>query len=268
MLAPILALVLAQAGAPAWLDNSSASSSGVSTARSIDTGTSTATGLSGGGDLSTDRSLSCVAASATSVGCLTTSSQTVAGAKTFSSTVTSSVASGSNAYVANQGGKWCLDSGCTHNFTYDGSSISFSGAAIFIGSGNSGLKTDGVTGYSTGIPLAVSSAVSDGSGRGGFQLYTTNTLSNATAFVASFENPQNAVKFKVMKDGVLKQASSTLVTCASGTEGDIALDAAGGASTGHRTRRCMCTSDGGGTPAYAWQNMVSGTVGTTTTCSD
>lgn len=35
---------------------------------------------------------------------------------------------------------------------------------------------------------------------------------------------------------------------------------------GARTRACLCTSDGGAPAAYAWQNMVTGTVGTSTTC--
>lgn len=37
--------------------------------------------------------------------------------------------------------------------------------------------------------------------------------------------------------------------------------------TGARTRACLCTSDGGGTPTYAWQNLATGTVGTSTTCT-
>lgn len=33
------------------------------------------------------------------------------------------------------------------------------------------------------------------------------------------------------------------------------------------TRKCICTSDGAGTPAWAWVNTLTGTVGTSTTCS-
>jgi hypothetical protein len=66
----------------------------------------------------------------------------------------------------------------------------------------------------------------------------------------------------------LKVQSATLATCASGTEGNISRDAAAGGTSGHRTRVCLCTSDGAGTPGYKWQNMVSGTLGTTTTCAD
>ena len=59
----------------------------------------------------------------------------------------------------------------------------------------------------------------------------------------------------------------TLGTCDSDAEGTTALDVASGVSTGARTRLCLCTSDGAGTPAYAWQNLASATVGTATTCA-
>lgn len=59
----------------------------------------------------------------------------------------------------------------------------------------------------------------------------------------------------------------TLPTCGASTEGMARVDGASGGTSGARTRLCLCTSDGAGTPAYAWQNVESGTVGTTTTCS-
>lgn len=58
----------------------------------------------------------------------------------------------------------------------------------------------------------------------------------------------------------------TLPTCSSAVEGAIRADAASGGTSGVRTRVCICTSDGGGTPAYAWQNSATATVGTSTTC--
>lgn len=66
----------------------------------------------------------------------------------------------------------------------------------------------------------------------------------------------------------IRPAVASLATCASATEGNISRDTLAGGTTGHRTRVCLCTSNGAGTPAYAWQNVVSGTVGTTSTCSD
>jgi hypothetical protein len=57
-----------------------------------------------------------------------------------------------------------------------------------------------------------------------------------------------------------------LFTCTSAYEGSIVRDNTSGISTGHKTRLCLCESNGSAT--YAWQNVVSGTVGTSTTCSD
>lgn len=56
-------------------------------------------------------------------------------------------------------------------------------------------------------------------------------------------------------------------TCQASREGQIRADALSGQSgTSSRTRVCVCTSDGAASPAYAWMNLTSGTVGTTTTC--
>jgi len=71
-------------------------------------------------------------------------------------------------------------------------------------------------------------------------------------------------------DGVLISDTGTaaLDTCSSSLEGVLKRDYAAGGTTGLRTRLCICTSDGGGTPAYAWRNLATGTVGTSTTCAD
>lgn len=55
-------------------------------------------------------------------------------------------------------------------------------------------------------------------------------------------------------------------TCNAGAEGVIRQDRLAGGTTGARTRLCLCTSDGAGSPAYAWQNIISGTVGTSSVC--
>jgi hypothetical protein len=60
---------------------------------------------------------------------------------------------------------------------------------------------------------------------------------------------------------------ATLGTCGTsaapeGTE--VTLSAS---SLSARTRKCICTSDGGSTPAYAWANLLTGTVGTSTACN-
>jgi len=69
-------------------------------------------------------------------------------------------------------------------------------------------------------------------------------------------------------DTSLKIGATAVGTCNSGAEGVMRRDSAGGGTTGHRTKVCLCTSDGAGTPAYAWTNLGSGTVGTSTACND
>lgn len=69
-------------------------------------------------------------------------------------------------------------------------------------------------------------------------------------------------------DVSLRIGATALPTCNSAAEGVERRDSAAGGTTGHRTRKCICTSDGAGTPAYAWQNVVSGTVGTSSACAD
>lgn len=83
------------------------------------------------------------------------------------------------------------------------------------------------------------------------QLYESGTLSLAGDIVTP----------------TLRPSAGALPTCSSTTEGYTRRDSAAGGTTGARTRLCICTSDGAGTPAYAWVNLGSGTVGTDTTCS-
>lgn len=64
--------------------------------------------------------------------------------------------------------------------------------------------------------------------------------------------------------GGMQLARGTLPTCAAGLEDTVMMDAVAGASTGNRSRPCICQSDG--SASYAWANLYNGTVGTTTTC--
>jgi hypothetical protein len=64
-------------------------------------------------------------------------------------------------------------------------------------------------------------------------------------------------------DDTLRLVPQALLTCAAGIEGALATVAGAGDA---RTKLCMCTSDGTGTPAFAWQNVVTGALGDTTTC--
>jgi hypothetical protein len=127
----------------------------------------------------------------------------------------------------------------------------------------------------TGAGLRVYSSVSGSSTYG----VTLGTESNTTAqFDGGFAHNVNATEvydFDVAGTGDARARSSyrtdakTLDTCAAATEGYIERDTlAGGTSTTHATRVCLCQSDGAASPAFKWRNMASGTLGTTTTCAD
>lgn len=64
----------------------------------------------------------------------------------------------------------------------------------------------------------------------------------------------------------LRIKPNALDTCSATYEGAFQNDTTAGLATGHRTRMCLCTSDGAS--AYKWQNIVTATLGTTTTCPD
>jgi hypothetical protein len=62
--------------------------------------------------------------------------------------------------------------------------------------------------------------------------------------------------------------ATALPTCNSTYERYLYVAAStGGTGTLARTRLCLCTSDGAASPAFVWQNVVSGTLGTATTCN-
>lgn len=96
-------------------------------------------------------------------------------------------------------------------------------------------------------------------------LFTLSGTAVAT-FAGTLGNTTATTALTVDDAEGLKVTSKTLATCASGLEWTLAADAASGVSTGARSRMCMCTSDGAGSPAYAWQNIVTANVGNTTTC--
>lgn len=68
-------------------------------------------------------------------------------------------------------------------------------------------------------------------------------------------------------EGGARHVAQALGTCNAGLEWATRADAASGVSTGARSRLCLCTSDGAGSPAYEWRNIgCPNTSGTTTTC--
>jgi hypothetical protein len=190
-------------------------------------------------------------------------------------TISTQAVSGAAAYTSLQGAKTCYDGAtCAKTISYDGSNIVLAGATSMAGSmtvtGNI-VTTGTLTEQSTGNNLLIGGRASNGASAEAIKFYNQNTLSTALGEIASFYS-DSAASTKVAavdKDGSYWfKGNPTLVTCASTTEGYVSRDVGSGVSTGHRTRLCLCVSDGAGSPAYAWQNMVSGTVGTTTTCSD
>lgn len=96
------------------------------------------------------------------------------------------------------------------------------------------------------------------------------TRASGNAKPLTIQDSTQAEVTSVSKTGVLSTnwatvKLKTLPTCASGIEGQVASDAASGVSTGAATRLCYCQSNG--SASYAWRNIITGTVGTSTTCS-
>jgi hypothetical protein len=102
-----------------------------------------------------------------------------------SSTVTSSVASGSNAFLASvAGARWHLGPGTNDYFTSDGANTINTPGFMSAGSGFSGPSYD-AAGVSN---ISMASKVNDGAAAIGLVLNTVNTLANATAKLASLKN--------------------------------------------------------------------------------
>jgi len=98
-----------------------------------------------------------------------------------------------------------------------------------------------------------------GCGLGGCARFYANPANDSTAFEVSNRHiaVQGAIHYKERAFGI----------CNSSREGQVQnAGEGGGTNRGARTRLCLCTSDGAASPTYAWQNIVTGNVGTTTTC--
>lgn len=159
-----------------------------------------------------------------------------------------------NAFNAVEGAHYVFnDPTSTVYMDYDGTNLAVNGAPLSTGSNN--IKTTGR--YCTDAACTTAYIVND----------TFGTM-NLIGSVGGSGNWTTAGSFNT--DDYLKIGATAVSggnACSAGNEGKIRRDTAAGGTSGARTRICLCTSDGAGTPAYAWQNIVSGTVGTTTACN-
>jgi hypothetical protein len=89
----------------------------------------------------------------------------------------------------------------------------------------------------------------------------TATYLTGTDYYVQTINAVNSTSTNAIRWG----AKTTLDTCSSTIEGATQRQG-GAASSGVRTKLCLCTSDGAATPAYAWQNIATAAVGNATTC--
>lgn len=142
--------------------------------------------------------------------------------------------------------------------------IYYNGANQILFNVGNAVLANGYSQPNAGAPLILRSLRTNASTAIGTQADTNVAFTTAGAKLFQVANA-TVEKFYVDKDGSHLSVFTTLQTCAAGIEGLISLDAASGISTAARTRMCLCTSNG--SAVYAWQNIVSGTVGTTTTCS-
>lgn len=113
------------------------------------------------------------------------------------------------------------------------------------------------------------SYLSDSSSTVSMMVGNSTTLTSVGAKVLQLcaDNPLTCASevLSVDKDGaVLHKGNPTLRTCTAALEGLVSRDVLSGIATGKRTKLCLCTSDG--SSVYKWQNMVTGTLGSTTVC--
>lgn len=205
-------------------------------------------------------------ADATRPGGVSITTQSFLGAKTFLNTLTcslcgfvSTVASGSNAFgVSTNGARIDYGAGANDYASSDGTTVAFAGP-IAATSVTTALVTTTATSGNIGMQMVTGSKLCLGASTGCIKNDAFSQL-DLSEFATAYTNGANFVA---------RTVGSVSYTCAANQEGLVVRDnASGGTNSGHRTRICICTSDGAASPAYAFQNMVTGTVGTTTSCAD
>lgn len=168
----------------------------------------------------------------------------IGGVTNFSSVLNSSVTSGNVSVQLLTGAKSCLGT---------------SGLDCWIGTGTAITTTEKVDGLAfTQIGDETTGIYFGGVGSGNISLYSSNVQQIILA--PSLTTLRNNVTALIGITYTLK----TLSTCSSALEGRLESDALSGVATGKRTKLCLCTSSGAS--VYVWQNLATGTLGTTTTC--
>jgi hypothetical protein len=167
---------------------------------------------------------------------------------------TSTAGSGANAFAAaTNGARFDFGSGATDYASSDGTTVTFAAPITSAGAVSSSVAALGIGFSCTACKYGMGSRAlwNDGS-----QVTVTDGFYAPT---------------KLLSGGPVAWLSSpTLPTCASTIEGYEYRQAGG--TSGGRTKKCLCTSDGAGTPAYAWKNVTTvfaseaASVGTSTTC--
>ena len=214
-------------------------------------------------------------ADGTHAGALDFNAQTIGGAKTFTGAISASNLSGTNS------GDITL--GTANGLSLVGQALSLGLAdATHTGAVSSTTQTLGgaktltalltITGPTTNqdalvIPAGARIELNSGTtwiqddGSGNIRLNSSNTIVTGFLTVGG--------SYVISQNNGYRSIPNTLISCDATKEGLMSADgASGGTNTTHRSRLCYCTSDGAASPTYAWRNMTSGTVGTTTTCSD
>lgn len=191
--------------------------------------------------------------------------QTVTGAKTFSATAafagitaTTATFSGNVLFSASlrttAGQKLTFDGATEAKYlSSDGTTLTLTGLGVNAPT----FTVSGATG--NGYGLAAASANTHGMTFSGVSTLIRSNGAGSSVFLGN-----GSIWFAIFSGSGLQLNSQTLATCAAGIEGELSVDVLSGVATGKRTKLCVCTSDG--SSAYKWQNAVTGTLGTTTTC--
>jgi hypothetical protein len=205
--------------------------------------------------------------SGTNVGHLFKNTTTLSGSTRIAEFHNDSAAATAEAYIADNGALGLPDG---VGLTYASEAVNFaytSGNQAF--NMNSTMWADAFAHSNTGSSLNLNSRTTDASASVAVRIAALNDITTAGRKLVSIgDNGTAAYAEKAFFDlnGALRVGVATLPTCAAANEWLQMGDPLSGVSTGKRSKLCLCTSDGGGTPAYVWQNLATGTLGTTTTC--